>query len=130
MRTSGARVILDNGHEILREYLGTVGGGAPGAGGEFVRWLFRHQYNPKQCVRVDISQLPDEPFYEPYPADVGCAMLDLSDRKFLSAAMASAPPRSVANATDSDWCEVVACMTREDIGLTNACPSVIYCEGD
>ena len=128
MRAAERRILLDNAHEILRQYIHTGGAAGRGAGSEFVRWLFRHQYNSRHCERVDSHPIASDPWYEPYPNAAECASFDRDDRKFLSAAVASAGPARVANATDTDWCDVQQAIRDEcGIELVSLCPTSAGC---
>lgn len=122
------RPVLDNSHEIFGEYQSVIGAEIPGAGGQFVRWLFTQQYNAKYCERVDISVLAGEPYYDPYPTHIDCASFDISDRKFISAAMATGHAAPIVNATDDDWCDVRTALAAEcGIELRFICPATLAC---
>lgn len=128
LRSGTTRIVLDNRHEILTEYLGVARTGATGAGSQFVRWLFSRQYDPKRCQRVDIQRIPDAPFYDPYPMHADLAGFDLGDRKFISTSMASGRSAAIANATDSDWCAVKDALLSEcAIEVVFVCPDTLDC---
>jgi hypothetical protein len=122
------RPVLDNLHQIFDEYRSVVGAQNPGAGWQFIRWLYNQQYNPKRCERVDITALADDPYYDPYPEHIDFSSFDVSDRKFISAAIATRHSAPIINATDSDWCDVRIALASEcGIEVVFVCPDTLSC---
>lgn len=97
------RLILDDGGDILREYLKQRPHGYPrGPGDQFLVWAFTNQGNPSRCGLVPITPHPDRG-YEEFPDDVGLAGFDRDDRMFVASAIVHGGRPPIWNAGDSDW---------------------------
>src|SRR5258706_211035 len=107
-------VILDDESRILDEYRRHLShSGQPGLGDAFFKWLWDNQGNPARCRRVPITSIrgSDRNFAE-FPADPDLDGFDPSDRKFVAVAIASGVNPTIHNASDRDWADFRAPLTR------------------
>lgn len=120
-----ARLVLDDGWEVLNEYLRYMSSsGQPGPGDAFVKWALNNLANPDRCERVPLD-LGDDGQYLRFPKDPELAAFDLSDRKFVALALSidSRPP--VANAVDSDWWHFREALRRVGVEVEFLCPEQV-----
>jgi hypothetical protein len=116
---------MDDGMRILREYLGNVNrSGQPGPGDAFAKWVWESQADERSCERVILHSRFEhgaEHFAE-FPDDPDLVVFDLSDRKFVAVALASANYPDLLNALDSDWAENHKALTRNGLRIRFLCP--------
>jgi len=111
-----ARLVLDDGWEILNEYLRYMSSsGQPGPGDAFVKWALNNLANPARCERVplDLGVFPNDP---------DLAAFDPADRKFVALALASDSRPPVANAVDSDWWHFREALRHAGVEVIFLCP--------
>lgn len=116
-----ARLVLDDGWEILEEYLRYMSSsGQPGPGDAFVKWALNNLANPGRCERVPLDR-GDDGQYLRFPRDPDLAAFDPSDRKFVALALASDSRPSIANAVDSDWWHFREALRRAGVEVEFLC---------
>lgn len=117
------RLVLDDGREILNEYLANLeSSGQPGPGDAFLKWALQNQVNPQRCERVAIHPVPSVGSYEEFPQDPDLDAFDRSDRKFVAVALTSPSKPEIANAVDSDWMHHREALERSGVRLRFLCP--------
>ena len=116
-------LVLDDGFLILSEYNHKLNHrGQPGVGDAFYRWALQNRSNPRHCAQVALPLAPDGSFAA-FPAAPELAKFDLSDRKFVAAALAHPANPPVINATDKDWHEHHAALARQGVRVEFLCPA-------
>lgn len=118
------RVVLDDGMQILREYMNNLSmSGEKGAGDYFMKWVWQNQAVPERCERVKLTPRSgtSDDFAE-FPVDTRLGGFDRSDRKFVAVALASPSDPIVLNATDSDWWEYRELLAGHRIRIRFLCP--------
>jgi hypothetical protein len=117
-------VVIDDGFRILREYINNVSrGGQPGAGTRFVQCLLQNQRNPTVCEQVRITPGPALDDFLEFPNDPELEGFDLSDRKFVAVARASANRPTILNAVDTrSWPRYREHLARHDVHVECLCP--------
>lgn len=121
---SDGLIVLDDDMRILNEYMNHLSlAGEPGAGDEFMKWVWSVQADESQCERVRITPHENdaEDFAE-FPNDPDLAMFDRSDRKFVATALASLSKPIILNAVDSDWAESYEALVRNGLTISFLCP--------
>lgn len=114
-----ARLVLDDGWEILSEYLRHLSSsGQPGPGDAFVKWALNNLANPDRCERVPLD-------LQAFPEDPDLAAFDRSDRKFVVLALASDSRPPIWNAVDSDWWRFREALGRAGVEVTFLCPDQV-----
>lgn len=93
-------VVLDDGYEILNEYLHKIEPlRGKGVGDVFLKDLLRHTVR-----RVTVKITPDDQRgYAGFPDDTALTTFDRADRKFVATAAAHNPPALILQAADSKW---------------------------
>ncbi len=98
-------VVIDEGWRILRQYTENVMG--PGAGFEFLQWLYQNRCNEARCTEVAITEKPDDASdFREVPGPLALRPgehVDPSDRMFLAVAAAHPARPPIVQATDSKW---------------------------
>jgi hypothetical protein len=98
-------VVLDDGWRIMGQYKTNING--PGAGYEFLQWLYQNRCNQTRCTEISITAKPHDPddFEEvPTPLELPEGeQIDPSDRVFLAVAAAHPDHAPIVQATDSKW---------------------------
>lgn len=98
-------VVIDDGWRMLGQYKDNVEG--PGAGYEFLQWLYQNRCNQERCTEVAITAKPHDPddFDEvPAPLDLPAGVqIDPKDRMFLAVAAAHSDHPPIVQATDGKW---------------------------
>ncbi len=123
---SNGRIVLDDKRLILTEYLKKLSpSGQPGAGDQFMKWVWQNQAVPERCEQVTITptiegtscfaEFPDDPRFESFDRD---------DRKFVAAALACEQCPPVLNATDSDWWNFQDVLREYGIRIEFLCPEL------
>ena len=113
--TGRVRLVLDDGWEVLNEYLRHMSSsGQPGPGDAFVKWALNNQANPARCERLplDLGVFPNEP---------GLAAFHSDDRKFVALALSSDSHPPIANAVDSDWWHFREALGRAGVEVKFLC---------
>ena len=119
--TGRSRLLLDDGFEIYREYLGRLSlGGQPGVGDAFAKWVHDNQFNANRCERVRLNH-HETRGYEEFPDDPELCDFDLDDRKFAAVVRASRKGGAVLNAVDSDWWVFQVVLALNGIAVRFAC---------
>lgn len=121
---SNGLVVLDEDMRILNEYMDHLSlAGEPGAGDEFMKWVWSVQADESRCERVRITPRGNgaEDFAE-FPNDPDLATFDRSDRKFVATALASLSEPVILNALDSDWAESYEALVRNNLTIRFLCP--------
>ncbi|WP_151087736.1 PIN domain-containing protein [Hymenobacter baengnokdamensis] len=120
---AGEILILDDADHIVTEYRRHLSpSGQPGTGDQFYRWLYEQAaYNPQHCEKVTLATDEDGSFTA-FPKAAELARFDLSDRKFVAAALThhAAPP--VVNASDTDWHEHREALKAHGVVIEFICP--------
>lgn len=117
------RVVIDDAHRILNEYLNkTTPIRNKRPGDVFVLWLLRNSANTKHVERVTLTELAPELFDE-FPDPVLQPAVDASDRKFLAAAGAHPKHPNVWQATDSKWLYWWQALKAAGVTVEFLCPS-------
>jgi hypothetical protein len=115
------RFALDDGNRIIQEYLNkTDPRRGNDVGQTFLKWLLRHQRNPKRCVRVTIVEHPQLGF-ESFPSDPDLAHFDPADRKFVAVAAACSERPPILQAADAKWLGWAAALARHDVLVDFLC---------
>jgi hypothetical protein len=111
------KLMLDLAHEIQGEYRRHLNpSGQPGVGDRFYQEVLRR--GPPHVQRVELPKLLDGS-YQDYPTDETLAAFDPSDRKFVALSRRTRTP--VVVATDSDWVEHRAALTRNGVEIMFLC---------
>ncbi|MGE5451160.1 MAG: hypothetical protein ACM3VZ_04860 [Acidobacteriota bacterium] len=120
------RLALDEGHEIVGEYLHkTHASDGQGAGDVFLRWVLHNQDNSARVDRVAIE--PDaRRGYASFPADPSLNAFDPSDRKFVAVACAHPERPAIWQATDSKWLDWAAPLAQHGIQVRFLCDGVVH----
>jgi hypothetical protein len=96
-------VVLDRGREILNEYGNKVPHTRqPGLGYYFWKWLVNTRAGGDHCVWVDLTADAVKGYVE-FPDHEGLKHFDVSDRKFVAAAVAHPSRPKIVQAGDSKW---------------------------
>ena len=116
-----ARLVLDDGWEILKEYLRHMSSsGQPGPGDAFLKWALNNLANPERCERVPLDRGEDGRHLR-FPETPELASFDPSDRKFVALALASLSRPPVANAVDSGWWHFREALHRAGVEVRFLC---------
>ncbi|MBY0331619.1 MAG: hypothetical protein K2X49_13230 [Acetobacteraceae bacterium] len=111
------RVLLDLAGEIQVEYGRHLRpAGQPGVGDRFFLAVLHSA--PQRVERIDLPKAPDGSFAD-FPVDAELARFDPSDRKFVALSRRAKAP--VVVATDSDWVESKAPLTRNGVKIDFLC---------
>ena len=104
---SGSRVCVDSLYLILGEYGHKLPSRSrSGDGDMFYLWVAQNLKNPELCEQVQITPLnADRTQFEEFPAidPTVLALVDHSDKKFISVAHAHTAKPPIVEATDSKW---------------------------
>jgi hypothetical protein len=118
----GEILVLDADYLILKEYQNQLSPtGQPGVGDAFLLWAWRNHANPRHCAVVPLAKT-DEGYFAAFPDALELADFDLSDRKFVAAALTHEANPPVVNATDSDWHHHREDLTRHGVRIEFICP--------
>ena len=120
---AGEILVLDDAEHILSEYAGYSNySGQPGAGDQFYRWV-REQamYNAQHCALVPL-ELNEDGDFTAFPTAPELADFDLSDRKFVAAALTHPARPPIVNATDTDWHHHYAALQQQGVEVEFLCP--------
>jgi len=116
-------LVLDADYLILKEYQNKLSPtGQPGVGDAFLLWAWRNHTNPHHCAVVPLAKT-DEGHFAAFPDAPELADFDLSDRKFVAAALTHEANPPVVNATDSDWHHHHEALTRQGVRVEFICPA-------
>ena len=120
-------VVVDEDFHIFDEYRRYLSpSGQPSAGDAFFKWLWDNQGNPRYCLKVKITAIPEENLnFEEFPNDPDLANFDASDRKFVAVVLASNHNPSILNASDTDWWHYREALERNDIKVIFLCPELM-----
>jgi hypothetical protein len=111
------RILLDLAGEIQAEYGRHLRpAGQPGVGDRFYQSVLHSA--PQRVERMALPKRVDGSFAD-YPRDAELASFDLSDRKFVALSRRAKAP--VVVATDSDWVESRAALTRYGVKIVFLC---------
>ena len=116
------RLILDDGHRILKEYPTTAG--QKRAGHAFTKWAWMNRHNEERCTLVSIEPDGQRGFVE-FPDDDDLAGFDRDDRKFVAVAMASGESPPIVNASDKDWRDHRHALSRHGVIVEFVCPELM-----
>jgi hypothetical protein len=117
--------VLDGGDYILKEYRRHLNmRGQPGAGDEFMYWIFQNQYNLEVCARVTVNPDPERGFKE-FPDDPRLLDFDRGDRIYAAVALASRMNPTILNALDSDWAIFQKPLKEMGVTVTQLCPDCL-----
>jgi ABC-type sugar transport system ATPase subunit len=94
--------------------------GQPGAGDEFLKWLFQNMWNSVRCEQVPITDEPNRGFEE-FPKDHELKTFDQSDRKFVAVAVASENVPEIAVSADRGWIRHEAALVRASVRIRFLC---------
>jgi hypothetical protein len=119
---AGEILVLDDADHILQEYRRHLSpSGQPGTGDQFYRWLYEQAaYNPQHCEKITLELAEDNSFVA-FPTDPDLVSFDLSDRKFVAAALTHHARPPVVNATDKDWHEHYTALERNGVQVEFLC---------
>jgi len=113
-------LVLDDGWRILREYMRNLcQAGEPGVGDAFLRWVLTNRTNPGRCILVHLRE--SNGTFLDFPRDPELQSFDLSDRKFVAAALTHHCRPPILNATDSDWWHSLAALRRNGVSVEFVC---------
>jgi len=120
------QVLLDDRGLILEEYRRHLSpAGQPGAGDAFFKWLWNNQANEDHCQRVPITPVVGVRTFWEFPADPHLARFDRADRKFVAVAIASGARPPILNASDTDWWNHRAALSRHGVEIRFLCPELM-----
>ncbi|MFM8394695.1 MAG: hypothetical protein ACKOB4_12305 [Acidobacteriota bacterium] len=104
-------MIIDAGDEIFDEYRHLLSmKGQPGVGDKFMKWVHDNRWNLPDSQRVPIARNGDS--YDEFPPREDLSNFDLSDRKFIAVANATAQKWPILQAADSKWWDGGRPLTR------------------
>ena len=115
-------LVLDEGWEIIKEYERnlTPKMGAR-AGHLFLRWVYQNRSNPDRCHFVLLTRSADGQ-YDAFPhQDPALTAFNQSDRVFVAVQLSHAQHPSIVNASDSDWQEYQAALSRHGVVVEELC---------
>ncbi|NQT36797.1 MAG: hypothetical protein HQ581_04875 [Planctomycetes bacterium] len=116
-------VVLDDRRRILREYMGNLMAGQPGAGNMFMKWVFVNQAVPSRCELVPLTPRSTDPEdFSEFPDGEALSGFDRSDRKFVAVALASQNSPKILNAVDSDWWDFRVQLAEHGVRVSFLCP--------
>ncbi len=120
---AGEIIVLDDADHILQEYRRRLSpSGQPGTGDQFYRWLYEQAaYNPQHCEKVTLA-LDEDRNFAAFPKAAELAKFDLSDRKFVAAALTHPANPPVVNACDKDWHEHHEALGQHGVRIEFLCP--------
>ena len=102
LRKSGC-IILDDGHEILREYgQKTKPNTGNRFGDGFLKWILQNSGNPRSVAFVRIEKHADRGYRE-FPDDPQLLEFDHADRKFVAVSAAHPKRPPILQGSDSKW---------------------------
>lgn len=102
LRKSGC-IVLDDGHEILREYgQKTKPNTGNRVGDGFLKWIFQNSGNPQRVAQVRIERDADRGYAE-FPDDPELHEFDHADRKFVAVAVVHSKRPPILQGSDSKW---------------------------
>lgn len=121
------RVLLDEQGLILDEYRRNLRpSGQPGPGDAFFKWLWDNQGHQDHSRQVSITPIKGSSRgFEEFPEDPDLARFDPADRKFVAVAIASAEQPPILNASDTDWWDHRAALSRHGIEVRFLCPELM-----
>ena len=120
---AGEILVLDDADHILAEYRRHLSpSGQPGTGDQFYRWIYEQAaYNPLHCEKVTLA-LDEDKNFAAFPTVVGLAGFDLSDRKFVAAALTHPANPPIVNAADRGWRNYHGALAATGVQLEFLCP--------
>lgn len=117
-------LILDAGDEIFDEYRHQLSmKGQPGVGDKFMKWVHDNRWNLPDSQRIPITRNGDS--YAEFPAREDLSNFDLSDRKFIAVANATAQKWPILQAADSKWWGWRQALDKVGITVIFLCPDYI-----
>lgn len=122
-----AFLVLDEGGEILSEYVSGRSQGQPGVGDRFIQWVFNVLGDETRCERVFIV-----PFHgggrawEEFPDDLALMSFHWDDQKFVAVAMASTLSPTIVNAVDN-WATHSQALRFAGLEFLCLCPDMVAC---
>lgn len=118
---NSGRLVLDEAHRILGEYLHKTHPNQPkGPGDAFVKWVLRNENNVMRCVRVSLTETSKDQFQE-FPQDGELENFDPPDRKFVAVALAHTENPPILQAADSKWLGWSGALARHGIEVKFVC---------
>ena len=118
-------VVLDDAHEILREYmLKTTPNTGNRVGDAFLKWLLQNTRNARRvkCVHIEPHQ---ERGYAEFPEDDELSDFDRADRKFVAVAAKHPKRPPILQAADSKWKAWSPQLAKHGISIQFLCPQEI-----
>lgn len=103
--SSKEKVVLDEDDRLLDEYQQSLRSSQqPSTGHAFLLWLYQAGWDPALCDRVPINCIDEtHQVFEEFPAHLGLADFDVSDRKFVATANAHPAKPPILQAVDAKW---------------------------
>jgi hypothetical protein len=128
--SDSAIVVIDDGGEILLEYLRHRAETQPRVGERFIRWLLQVRADDRHVHTVQLTPTSSDEgraSYAEFPDSDELANFDEDDRKFAAAAAATGGKAVVVNATDQDWADYAAVFATVGIRVVCLCPEEVAC---
>jgi hypothetical protein len=118
LRDDRARLVLDDGNHILREYSRALSGNRqPDAARVFMKWVYDNR-----CKRAAVyARDPAGTDFKQLDGVAGIDGFDLDDRKFLAAALGTDAVTAVYNAVDSDWLDYRVAIEAAGVAVVFVC---------
>ncbi len=125
-----AKIVLDEGWRILREYARNLSQtGQGGAGSSFFAWVLRNRSNADRCELVTIHPTDmDGTDFAEFPEDPGLAAFDPSNRKFVAVALAHPDRPPILQAVDRRWWELRGILRRNGVSVEFLCEADIQAQ--
>ncbi len=102
--TDHEKLVIDNHWLIIAEYRANLrSSGQPGVGDAFLKWVLTNWANVDRCDTVTITPDGANSSFLEFPNDAGLLSFDLSDRKFVTVALAHPQRPPILQAVDSKW---------------------------
>ncbi len=117
---TSSRVVIDDNHLILSEYLKKLDSNQPNVGGAFLKWLLQSQSDPNRVTQVRLTERAPDCFAE-FPVAALELEFDAPDRKFPAVANAHPAKPPVLQATDSKWLKWWPALAEEGIRVEFLC---------
>jgi hypothetical protein len=118
-----ARLCIDSGWLILKEYQHKLRANQPGIGSKFLKWALTNLTNSQRVERVKLTPRAGDPTdFEEVPPPLPGVSYDPPDRKFLAVAAAHPDRPPILQGGDSKWWAWVDSLKAGGVDVRFLCP--------